>query len=78
METIEVRKLRENLLIYLNKVQQGQSITITSHGNKVAMLVPVKKEMEDSRIANALGPPNLKSSVNQYVPCAARSHIAVQ
>ena len=51
METIGVSMLRENLLVYMNKVQQGQSITITSHGNKVAMLVPVKKEMEDSRIA---------------------------
>ena len=51
METIGVSKLRENLLFYMNKVQQGQSITITSHGNKIAMLVPVKNETEVSRIA---------------------------
>ncbi len=51
METIGVSKLRENLLIYMNKVQQGQSITITSYGNKVAMLVPFKNETETSRIA---------------------------
>lgn len=51
METIGVSKLRKNLLIYLNKVQQGQSITITSYGNKIAMLVPFKNETETSRIA---------------------------
>ena len=51
METIGVSKLRENLLFYMNKVQQGQSITITSCGNKIAMLVPFKNETETSRIA---------------------------
>lgn len=51
METIGVSKLRENLPSYIRKVQQGQSITITSHGNHIAMLVPVATEMETSRNA---------------------------
>ena len=51
METIGVSKLRENLLSYINKVQQGEAIIITSHGNEIAMLVPVKKETEASRNA---------------------------
>ena len=51
METIGVSKLRENLPSYIKKVQQGQTITITSHGNRIAMLVPVETEMETSRNA---------------------------
>ena len=49
METIGVSKLRENLPSYIKKVQQGQTITITSHGNRIAMLVPVGAETETSR-----------------------------
>ncbi|HIJ56378.1 MAG TPA: type II toxin-antitoxin system prevent-host-death family antitoxin [Deltaproteobacteria bacterium] len=51
METIGVSKLRENLLAYNNEAQQGEAIIITSHGNEIAMLVPVKKETEASRNA---------------------------
>ena len=51
METIGVSKLRENLPSYIKKVQLGQTITITSHGNRIAMLVPVKAEIETSRNA---------------------------
>ena len=51
METIGVSKLRENLPSYIKKVQQGHTITITSHGNRIAMLVPVKAEIETSRNA---------------------------
>ncbi len=51
METIGVSKLRENLPSYIKKVQQGQTITITSHGNRIAMLVPLETEMETSRNA---------------------------
>ena len=49
METIAVSKLRENLFTYIKKVQQGQTITITSHGNHIAMLVPVITEIKNSR-----------------------------
>ena len=51
METIGVSKLRENLPSYIKKVQQGQTITITSHGNRIAMLLPLETEMETSRNA---------------------------
>ena len=51
MESIGVSKLRENLPSYIKKVQQGQTITITSHGNRIAMLIPVKAEIETSRNA---------------------------
>ena len=51
METVGVSKLRENLPSFIKRVQQGQTITITSHGNRIAMLVPVESEIETSRNA---------------------------
>jgi len=51
MESIGVSKLRENMVLFLNKVQQGESITITSRGTEIAMLIPIKKEKEVSRNA---------------------------
>lgn len=51
METIGVSKLRENMVLFLNKVQQGESITITSRGTEIAMLIPIKNKKEVSRRA---------------------------
>ncbi len=51
METIAVSKLRENMVLFLKKVQQGKSIAITSRGNEIAMLVPIEKKMEASKNA---------------------------
>ena len=51
METIGVSKLRENLPSYIKKVQQGQTITITSHGNRIAILAPVESAIATSRNA---------------------------
>jgi prevent-host-death family protein len=51
METIAVSKLRENMVLFLKKVQQGKSITITSRGNEIAMLIPMENKMEASKNA---------------------------
>jgi len=51
MVSIGVSKLRENMVLFLNKVQQGESITITSRGTEIAMLIPIKKKEELSRNA---------------------------
>ena len=51
MESIGVSKLRENMVLFLNKVQHGESITITSRGTEIAMLIPIKKARETSRTA---------------------------
>lgn len=48
MERIGISTFRENLSIYLKKVQKGQTFTITSRGNEMARLVPV----EDKRITS--------------------------
>jgi len=51
MESIGVSKLRENMVLFLNKVQQGNSITITSRGTEIAMLIPIKNKKEIARKA---------------------------
>jgi len=42
MEKVGVSTLRENLSIFLKKVQKGEIITITSRGHEMARLVPVE------------------------------------
>ncbi len=49
MEKIGVSTLRENLSIFLKKVQKGQVIAITSRGHEMARLVPVEDKREKSR-----------------------------
>jgi prevent-host-death family protein len=49
MEKVGVSTLRENLSIFLKKVQKGQIITITSRGHEMARLVPVEDRREKSR-----------------------------
>ncbi len=49
MESVGVSKLRQNMALFLNKVQQGDSITITSRGTEIAMLIPLKNKKEVSR-----------------------------
>ena len=49
MEKVAVSRLRENLNVFLKKVQNGQSITITSRGHELAKLVPLEDRMKMSR-----------------------------
>jgi len=49
METVGVSKLREKMVSFLKKVEQGKTITITSRGHEIALLVPVKKKNENAR-----------------------------
>jgi prevent-host-death family protein len=49
MEKVNISTLRENLSIFLKKVQKGQVITITSRGHEMAKLVPVEDKREKSR-----------------------------
>jgi len=51
MESIGVSKLRENMVLFLSKVQKGESIAITSRGTEIAMLIPIKNKKEVSRNA---------------------------
>jgi prevent-host-death family protein len=49
MEKIGISTLRENLSIFLKKVQKGQVFTITSRGHEMARLVPVEDKRGKSR-----------------------------
>jgi len=49
MEKVGISTLRENLSIFLKKVQKGQVITITSRGHEMARLVPAEDKREKSR-----------------------------
>lgn len=44
---IGVRDLKTHLSSYLEKVQKGHTIIITSHGKPVAQLTPAKQELMD-------------------------------
>jgi len=49
METVGISRLREHLMMFLKKVQNGETITITSRGCEIARLVPLEDKMEESR-----------------------------
>lgn len=42
-------KLREILKVFLKKVEIGESITVTSRGRQVAMLVPIGNKRKVSK-----------------------------
>ena len=44
MEAVGVRELRQNLSVYLRRVQRGEVFEVTEHGNPVAILSPRKGE----------------------------------
>ncbi len=41
MESIAISQFRQNMPFFLKKVKNGQTITLTSRGHEVAMLIPV-------------------------------------
>lgn len=45
--TIGVRDLKTHLSSYLEKVQKGHTIIITSHGKPIARLTPTREELMD-------------------------------
>jgi len=49
MEKVGISILRENLSIFLKKVQKGEVITITSRGHEMARLVPAEDMRAKSR-----------------------------
>jgi prevent-host-death family protein len=39
-KTVGVRELRQNLSLYLERVKEGETLTVTERGHEVARLVP--------------------------------------
>jgi prevent-host-death family protein len=52
-DDVGVRELKERLSAYLERVEEGESVTITRHGKPVARLVPysepLAEKLEDLR-----------------------------
>ena len=51
METVGVSKLRDNMMAFLKMVQEGKTLTITSRGHEIAMIVPLKNKTNAAREA---------------------------
>jgi prevent-host-death family protein len=47
---VGVRELRQNLSVYLVRVKQGQTLTVTEHGHAVAELRPAPRENQLQRL----------------------------
>lgn len=41
MSEIGIRELRQNLSVYLRRVQEGESMEVTDRGQPVALLIPL-------------------------------------
>jgi len=50
---VGVRELRQNLSVYLDRVKRGESLTVTEHGQVVAVLQPPPVATE-SRLAQLI------------------------
>jgi prevent-host-death family protein len=50
METVGVRKLKENLSRYLRRVKSGQTILVTDRKKEVAVIVPWATEADDEKV----------------------------
>jgi len=40
-DEVSVRELRQNLSVYLRRVREGQTLAVTSRGQRVAVLAPI-------------------------------------
>jgi prevent-host-death family protein len=45
-ETVGVRELRQNLSRYLERVKEGETLTVTERGREVARLVPSRPDVD--------------------------------
>lgn len=55
MVSVGIRELKAKLSSYIEKVQQGEQILITDHGEEVALLVPLSKERKAIKALVASG-----------------------
>jgi prevent-host-death family protein len=45
-QTVGVRELRQNLSRYLERVKEGETLTVTERGHEVARLVPSRPDID--------------------------------
>lgn len=44
MDRIGVREIRQNISVYLRRVERGEAFTVTDHGRPVALLTPLPRD----------------------------------
>lgn len=42
-----MREIRQNLSVFLRRVRQGETFTVTDHGAPVALLTPIPRTSDD-------------------------------
>ncbi|MBI3973542.1 MAG: type II toxin-antitoxin system prevent-host-death family antitoxin [Chloroflexi bacterium] len=72
--TVGVRELRQNLSVYLRRVEAGETLRVTEHGRPVAVLAPLPKRASalDRLIAAGLARP-AKGDLLELGPPPARA-----
>jgi prevent-host-death family protein len=43
VDSVGVRELRQNLSVYLRRIEQGETLRVTGHGRPVALLTPIPR-----------------------------------
>ena len=68
---VGVRELRQNLSVYLDRVKRGESLTVTEHGQVVAVLQPPPVQAEgvlERLVREGLATPATKSPATLPMP----------
>lgn len=47
VDSVGVRELRQNLSVYLRRIEQGETLRVTDHGRPVALLTPIPQTGSD-------------------------------
>ena len=42
VDSVGVRELRQNLSVYLRRIERGETLRVTEHGRPVALLTPIR------------------------------------
>jgi prevent-host-death family protein len=54
METIGIRKLKENLSRYMNMVKSGEKIVVTDRKKEIAVIIPFEKADKEEEIVRLI------------------------
>jgi prevent-host-death family protein len=60
MMSVGIRELRQNLSVYIRRVQRGEALQVTEHGRPVALLTPLPRgsdTLAEMEAAGKLIPP---------------------
>ena len=68
--TVGVRELRQNLSVYLERVKAGEALTVTDHGEEVALLRPLPRNLSPLQrlVAEGRATPPTRSVRDLRVP----------